>query len=53
MYNTKALNENLHVGVIMYIQDCYCYNYDTKKASGKNGINRYNIGKSLNKTKVL
>ena len=38
---------------ITYIQDCYCCNYDIKKASRNNGINRYNIGKELNKTKLL
>ena len=44
MYNSKVLNENLHTGIITYIQDCYCYKYVTK-ASRNNVINRYNIGK--------
>ena len=45
IYNSKLLNENIHTGIITYIQDCYCYKYDIKKASRNNGINRYNIGK--------
>ena len=28
-----------------YIQDCLCYKYDVKKASGNNIINKYNNGK--------
>ena len=36
----------------MYVQDWY-YNYDIKKASGNNGINRCNIGKYLDETNIL
>ena len=37
IYNPKVLNENLNTGILMLLQDCYCYNYDTKKASGSKG----------------
>ena len=45
MYNSNISNKNLNTGVITCIQDYCCYNYDIKKASWNNGINRYNIEK--------
>ena len=39
--------------MITYIQDLCCQNYDMKEASGNYGINRYNVGIELNKTKKL
>ena len=35
------------------VQDCYCYNYDIKKASRSNVIDRYNNEKLVNKTNLL
>ena len=32
MYSSKVLNENLHTGIIKYMQDCYCYNCDIEKS---------------------
>ena len=33
-YNSKIINENLHTRIIIYLQDCTCYNYEN------NGVNR-------------
>ena len=43
LYNSKVLNENLHMGIIAYIKDCYCYSYNIKKASGTNGKQHWKI----------
>ena len=40
LFHIQLLNENLNTGILMLLRDCYCFNYDIKKASINNGIYR-------------